>query len=419
MAGAAVPRWHIRPSRGWLNDPNGIVHRDGRWHVFFQHNPAGPYHDRIHWGHVSSADLAVWREHPVAFGPQPGGPDRYGCWSGVFVPGLDRPAVAYSGVVDAGLASTVCLRYGSPDLDVWSDPVVVGTTPPDAGVAVMRDPFVFRYAGRRWALLGAGLTGGRPGVLLYSCDDAEDWRFERVWLTDDDPIARVAAPADIWECPQLVWVDGVAVLVLSLQEGRVLRHVVALVGEVSDVDGRPTWRTVDWVRLDAGPDFYAPQLVQDGPNPLLFGWIRQEGMPTRPAAPAGSDAVAGCLTLPRRLRWADGRLRVHLEPAVQALRGRSRRVRGPTSGHTLPTAAAVTVRSGPGNWGRLRGDEGGVQLSGGAGSQAWVDGEVAELFPGDGGIPASFRSAGTASWRLDLADGVVAEVAELGLSRQR
>lgn len=431
---SAVPGWHVHPSRGWLNDPNGIVQWEGRWHVFFQHNPSAACHDLIHWGHVSSADLVGWREHPVAFGPQPGGPDRYGCWSGVFVPGLDRPAVAYSGVVDARLASTVCLRYGSADLDTWGDPIVVGTTPPDAGVRVMRDPFVFRYAGRCWALLGAALTDGRPGVLLYSCDDPEDWRFERVWLTHDDPIARAGGAADIWECPQLVWVDGVAVLVVSLQERRVLRHVVALVGRVHEANGIPSWRTDDCVRIDAGPDFYAPQLVQDGPNPLLFGWIRQEGMPTRPPPPAQSlpavrgvaearaavvtevGAVAGCLTFPRRLCWADGRLRVDLEPAVQALRRRRRTVSGPMSGIALPSAAAVTVRTGRGGWGVLRGDEGALELSGGAGSQAWVDGEVAEVFPGGGGIPTAVRQVATASWRLDLAAGVVAEIAELGLA---
>lgn len=418
----------MRPSRGWINDPNGIVYWNGRWHVFFQHNPAAARHDLIHWGHVSSADLLVWQEHPVAFGPDPTGPDRYGCWSGVFVSGLDRPAIAYSGLVDDTLTSTVCLRYGSPDLDTWGSPMIIGRTPHGVGVRVMRDPFVFRYAGRRWALLGAGMADQRPGLLLYSCDDIEDWRFEGVWLTHDDPIAREVAPADIWECPQLVWVDEVPVLILSLQERGVLLHVVALIGTVVEVHGLPSWQSICGVRIDDGPELYAPQLVQDGQNPLLLGWIRQEGMPDGrdvvtgdgiepdgPGAVAERDAVAGCLSFPRRLRWSGDRLVVSLDPAVQTLRLAPHSVTGPRSGVALPHAAAVTLSGGGGGrWGVLRGDEREIVLTGGVGSQVWVDGEVAEIFPGDESMPTTVRQAGTVTWRLDLEAGALAEIAELG-----
>src|SRR3954471_10125036 len=77
----AFPRLHGRPDRGWVNDPNGCAHVDGRWHVFFQHNPAGPLHDAICWGHISSTDLVRWREEPIALVPRPGELDRFGCWS--------------------------------------------------------------------------------------------------------------------------------------------------------------------------------------------------------------------------------------------------------------------------------------------------------------------------------------------------
>ena len=97
---APTTSYHLRPHRGWLNDPNGMTLRDGVWHVFFQHNPAAPEHRRIAWGHAVSDDLANWRLLPVAFGPTPGGPDAFGCWSGVFLPGHERPGVVYSGVTD-------------------------------------------------------------------------------------------------------------------------------------------------------------------------------------------------------------------------------------------------------------------------------------------------------------------------------
>ncbi|MGL4176135.1 MAG: hypothetical protein ACRCSN_08650 [Dermatophilaceae bacterium] len=66
----------------------------------------------------------------------------------MFVDGIDRPAMVYTGVTDGPLDSTVCLRWGSEDLDTWSPPVVVTSTPHVDGIREMRDPFVFRRGGR-------------------------------------------------------------------------------------------------------------------------------------------------------------------------------------------------------------------------------------------------------------------------------
>ncbi|MEO6790128.1 MAG: glycoside hydrolase family 32 protein, partial [Ornithinibacter sp.] len=201
-------RYHLAPPRGWLNDPNGMVRHEGRWHVFYQHNPHAPVHATIGWGHASSADLLTWRHHQMAFGPTPGGPDAHGCWSGTFLPGAGAPAVVYSGIADETLVSTVCLRWGSPDLETWGEPVVVATTPATDGIRVMRDPFVFSWSGRRYAVLGAGLEDGTPAVLLFDCQDPLAWRYLGIWLTSRSP-ALVGMPvADIWECPQVLDLAG-------------------------------------------------------------------------------------------------------------------------------------------------------------------------------------------------------------------
>ena len=48
MTDPHLPTLHRVHPRGWINDPNGI-HRtaDGRWHVFFQYNPASARHELI------------------------------------------------------------------------------------------------------------------------------------------------------------------------------------------------------------------------------------------------------------------------------------------------------------------------------------------------------------------------------------
>lgn len=326
--GPAGTAYHLRPRSGWLNDPNGMVFHQGRWHVFYQHNPQAARHDRIAWGHASSEDLVRWEHHPVAFGPTEGGPDAFGCWSGVLLPTPGGAVALYTGVVDESQVSTVCLRRGDEELVRWSGPRVVAAQP-GPPVRVMRDPFVWQHAGRRWALLGAGLADGTPAVLLYDAEDLADWRYAGVWLRGDRADLAAAGPADVWECPQLVLLDGgtgEASLVLSLHDRGRLTQVVGVGGHVVDDDGTPRFEPSGVAVLDVGTSFYAPQVAADpDPGAWLLGWVREEDrhLDGRADGPADGPDHAGCLTLPRRVVPDDhgahaGAVRLVLDPRVAA-----------------------------------------------------------------------------------------------------
>ncbi|WP_018157975.1 glycoside hydrolase family 32 protein [Demetria terragena] len=392
MSRNALPQIHIRPEQGWLNDPNGMVRHGGRWHVFFQHNPARPVHEHIAWGHTSSPDLVRWDNHPVAFFPTPVGPDRAGCWSGVYLPWLDRPAMAYSGVVDDTLTSTVCIREALDDsLDVWSDPYVAAETPPE--VTQMRDPFCFEWRGRQFALLGARIGEATPAVLLYSCDDPRRWTYEGVWLNGDAPVARELTPADIWECPQLVEVDGQWTLLLSLQQDGRLSSVEYLIGTILDRDGLPQLAPTAHGPVDAGPDCYAPQLALDDDGPWLLGWILQDSQPNAPVT-----SVSGCMTLPRRLALVGDRLVSVTDPRIADYADTFPAVRrSATGGLPLP------------NCGRTSGQATSITLTGQGviheipcptgEFEVWSDGEVVEVYRRDDS-PYTLRQPGTELWTL-------------------
>ena len=74
------PRFHFTQAVGWNNDPNGMVHHDGTWHLFFQHNPVGLQWGNMTWGHATSTDLLHWEQQPNKLFP--GALARGACHSG-------------------------------------------------------------------------------------------------------------------------------------------------------------------------------------------------------------------------------------------------------------------------------------------------------------------------------------------------
>jgi beta-fructofuranosidase len=299
----AFPRLHGRPARGWVNDPNGCSYVDGRYHVFFQHNPDAPVHHRITWGHMSSTDLVHWRQHPVALTTRPGEPDRYGCWTGCVVDDAGVPTAVYSAVADRSARASVLLAHSDRDMVTWrqtSSPVA--GTPDDPAVDQVRDPYVVEIDGHRYALQGAGHTTGQPRILVYRCDRLDSWSAPDTFLSGEDPLAAAIAPANIWECPNLFPAGDRWVLVVSLWRGVAGRFsldgVRYLVGNIDTGDGAPRFRPTSGGRLDDGPCFYAPQVLRAGGRTLLWAWSWERGRSREQIAAAG---WAGALTFCREV----------------------------------------------------------------------------------------------------------------------
>ncbi|WP_306908686.1 glycoside hydrolase family 32 protein [Arthrobacter sp. B3I9] len=358
----AFPRFHARPAKGWISDPCGLTYAGGRYHVFFQFNPDSARHSGIRWGHLSSPDLVRWDEEPVALTPQPGGPDALGCWTGVVTDDDGVPTAVYSGGGSGDGRAPVLLARGSRDLTTWTqDGHVAADMPPDPQVTAVRDPFLFRFRGRRYALQGAGLGTGRAAVLLYGVDDPRNWTYEGIWFSSDHPLAAKHLPSDIWECPQLVRVPDSSgaetwLLMASLwlsgdlhEHANGVGYLLGLV--VPGIAGLPVFTPEAGGRADLGREFYAPQILALPERTLLWGWAPEaagsEGRPGRSRADTDDAGWAGILTLPRELSVHGGTLAVEPAAELQAYRG-TRLYAGAAGTLPLPRYAEARVTGGEG-----------------------------------------------------------------------
>ena len=94
--------YHFMPECGWMNDPNGLIYYKGKYHLFYQFYPYGPYWSAMHWGHAISDDLLNWEYLPVALAPSEPYDDcqKGGIFSGSAVTGKDgRLYLFYTGTV--------------------------------------------------------------------------------------------------------------------------------------------------------------------------------------------------------------------------------------------------------------------------------------------------------------------------------
>ena len=146
------PRFHAMPSGSWTNETHGLTYSDGRWHVFFQKNANGPYMSRLHWGHVSSANLYDWREEPIAIAPGESY-DLKGCWSGCFYEDGGTPYILYTAVDNARATIAQAKATDNTLVDWEKQGIIINGRP--AGLSDdFRDPYFFEANGQKYVIVG-------------------------------------------------------------------------------------------------------------------------------------------------------------------------------------------------------------------------------------------------------------------------
>ncbi|ALV45213.1 glycosyl hydrolase family 32 [Arthrobacter alpinus] len=330
------PALHYAARNTWLNDPNGLIHHGGVYHLYYQNNPVDNVWGNMSWGHATSPDLLNWTEHPVAIACD----EQEDIFSGSIV--FDRhnssgfgtataaPLVAaYTSAFKAGSAhhgvQAQSLAHSLDGGYTWtkhaSNPVL------NRGSAEFRDPKVFRYegpVGSYWVMIAVEATDFQ--VVLYKSDNLKDWDL----LSSFGP---ANATGGVWECPDLfpLPVDGDPenvkwVLVVNLNpggpnsgsagqyfvgdfDGTTFTSGTTVTEGVQDPDRLGEYQWLDW-----GRDYYAAVSFSDAPDNrrLMISWMNNwqyaNEIPTSPwrspmslAREISLHAVDGRLRLAQRV----------------------------------------------------------------------------------------------------------------------
>ena len=171
------PIYHHTPQYGWMNDANGLVYKDGEYHLYFQYNPYGSKWGNMHWGHSVSRDLVHWEHLKPAIARDTLGHifsgstvvDKYN--SAGF--GKDAVIAFYTSASDKN-GQIQCMAYSKDNGRTFTkyegNPIL---TPFD-GLRDFRDPKVFRYEpAKAWYMI----VSADKEMRFYKSADLKHWEY--------------------------------------------------------------------------------------------------------------------------------------------------------------------------------------------------------------------------------------------------
>ena len=266
------PTYHFSPLYGWMNDPNGMVYKDGEYHLFYQHNPYGSKWGNMHWGHAISKDLINWEHRPDAITP-----DALGTiFSGSAVVDTDNTAGFGAGAIvaiytqnsDRQVQSIAYSTDNGRSFTKYENNPVLTSDARD-----FRDPKVFWHKEtQRWIML---LAVGQE-MQIFSSSNLKDWAFESSFGEGQ------GTHGGVWECPDLfeLPVDGTNekkwVLLCNLNPGgpfggSATQYFVGTFNGKEFVNESPS--KTKW--MDWGKDHYATVTWSDAPDNrrIAIAWM--------------------------------------------------------------------------------------------------------------------------------------------------
>lgn len=273
------PIYHITAPEGWISNPTGFAFYKRQYHIFYQYHSYNGAWGHMNWGHAVSKNLVDWIHYPSALLPNDYY-DRHGCFAGSTIVNRNFLMLFYTGRILAEKET-----YETQNVAVSGDGVffqkylynpIIRQSP--NGLGEFRNPKVWRF-GRRWYMIVGNTSTKRRGqLLLYTSEDLFNWNFNNTLVTSYGDMGY------IWENPDLFELDGMHVLIISVQgmeldgwrfrnlcqTGYVIGHFNHYKGRFDDIEVS----IATFNQLDYGHDFYgAKSMVATDGRRILIAWL--------------------------------------------------------------------------------------------------------------------------------------------------
>lgn len=305
-------RYHFRPAKGWINDPNGLIFFRGWYHVFYQHSPhfEAPWGEGMHWGHARTKDFLVWEELPVALTPD--SPfDNNGCWSGTAIEKDGRMYLFYASIHNGRQEISTAWSDDGVTFTKYAKNPIISEYPPE-GSGDFRDPAVVKTEDGYRMVIASGNEEAHAGrLLLYRSEDLLHWDYLGVCY-------EVPGAHDC-ECPSFLRdvrpdaAPGAFLLATSIEfrgEKETTRDFVLMSGTFDGLRFTPLTES----HPQLGPDQYAGQIFTDASGrQILITWI-----PGWHFAGVG-DRSLGVMSLPMELTVTEDGIRTYPVSEVRHL----------------------------------------------------------------------------------------------------
>lgn len=273
------PSFHGMPTAGWTNETHGATYYNGKYHVFFQKNPNGPYMSRLNWGHIVSDNLYKWEEDPTAVSPEEAY-DKKGCWSGCVFTDDEltggKPNIFYT-AVDYGRATIAQAQPADDDLLTWTkksgNPVINGR--PNGLTDDFRDCYVFRNGTDLYMIVGSSKNG--VGVTTLHKYD----KSTKTWSNDGKLFfsgSNANQDGTFWEMPNITKIgDKWLFTVTPLNTGVGVRTLYWTGNINADGTFAPDSRTPKTVEMAGfskdGYGLLSPTIFQNDGKTLMLGIV--------------------------------------------------------------------------------------------------------------------------------------------------
>ena len=334
-------KYHIQGIVGLINDPNGFSQFKGKYHMFYQWNPLGTNHKNKTWAHSVSSDLLHWERMKTALRPDTWY-SKDGVYSGSAIADDGKLYLFYTGNVkdpEGNRESYQCLAVSSDgeNFERWEPSIV---NQPDGYTRHIRDPKIWKKDGKFYAVIGIQSENLEGKAVLYSSENIKDWKFEGEIAGANH--GKIKDFGFMWECPDYFQLKDEKtgeirdLLVFSPQglepEGDLYNNKYQTGYLFGKLDYEKTEFEIlsDFVEIDRGHDFYAPQSMEDDKGRrIIVGWM---GIPEEEDFPTVKNEWIHCLTLPRELKVIDGKLYQLPIKEMESIRGEKIEFSGKVTG---------------------------------------------------------------------------------------